>query len=115
MSGSEILVILLVILVLFGADKLPEIARGLGKGMRDFRKATDDIRREFEESTSDLRKDINDVTGTIKNDVNNFSNTIQKDVKDAADNIKSNLNDNPAETKKDDKEHTDPYKYEYTD
>ena len=33
-SGAEIFVILLIVVMLFGADKLPEIARGLGKGMR---------------------------------------------------------------------------------
>ena len=42
-SGSEIFIILLVVLLLFGANKLPEIARGLGKGMNEFKKATEDI------------------------------------------------------------------------
>ena len=65
MSGQEIFVIIIVVLLLFGADKLPEIAKGIGKGMRDFRKATDDIKREFEESTSDIRNDFNDVTNSI--------------------------------------------------
>jgi sec-independent protein translocase protein TatA len=45
MSGQEIFVIIIVALLLFGAEKLPDIARGLGKGMRDFKKATDDIKR----------------------------------------------------------------------
>ena len=40
-SGQEIFVIMIVVLLLFGADKIPEIARGLGKGMRDFKKAMD--------------------------------------------------------------------------
>ncbi|HRW62697.1 MAG TPA: twin-arginine translocase TatA/TatE family subunit, partial [Bacteroidales bacterium] len=39
-SGQEIFVILLVVLLLFGANKIPEIARGLGKGFREFQKAT---------------------------------------------------------------------------
>ena len=56
MSGQEIFVIVIVVLLLFGADKLPEIAKGIGKSMRDFRKATDDIKREFETSTSDIRQ-----------------------------------------------------------
>ena len=42
-SGPEIVVILLVVLLLFGSKKIPEFARGIGKGMREFRKATDDI------------------------------------------------------------------------
>ncbi len=39
----EILIILLIILVFFGAKKIPELAQGLGKGIREFRKAAKDI------------------------------------------------------------------------
>ncbi len=43
----EILLILLVILVLFGARRLPEIGKGLGKGIREFKKASREITDEF--------------------------------------------------------------------
>ncbi len=43
----EILAILLVILLLFGAKRIPEIARGLGKGIREFKDATNDIKQEL--------------------------------------------------------------------
>ena len=46
----EIILILLVILLLFGAKRIPEIARGLGKGIREFKDATNDIKRELETS-----------------------------------------------------------------
>ena len=46
-SGQEIFIVMIVVLLLFGANKIPEIAKGLGKGMREFRKATDDIKREI--------------------------------------------------------------------
>jgi len=39
-SGPELLVIVFVIMLLFGAKKLPELAQGLGKGIREFKKAT---------------------------------------------------------------------------
>jgi sec-independent protein translocase protein TatA len=65
MSGQEIFVIIIVALLLFGAEKLPDIAKTLGKGMRDFKKATDEIRRELETSTQDIRKDLNDVTDSL--------------------------------------------------
>ncbi|MBU8891465.1 MAG: twin-arginine translocase TatA/TatE family subunit [Bacteroidales bacterium] len=65
-SGQEIFVILLVVLLLFGANKIPEIARGLGKGMREFKKATDDIKREMSEHTNDLKKDFKDINDEIK-------------------------------------------------
>ncbi len=92
MSGQEIFVIVIVVLLLFGADKLPEIAKGIGKGMRDFRKATDDIKREFEESTREIRRDLNDVTNTIKTEVNDISGSITKDVTEATDNINKQIN-----------------------
>ncbi len=69
-SGPELVIIILVVLVLFGANKMPELARGLGKGMREFRKAADDIKRELEDSASDVRKDMDefrdDVNKTLK-------------------------------------------------
>ncbi len=47
-GGWELFVILLVVLVFFGANKIPEIARGLGKGIREFKNATKDIKDEIE-------------------------------------------------------------------
>jgi sec-independent protein translocase protein TatA len=41
LGGGEIILILALVLILFGAKKLPELARGLGQGIREFRKATD--------------------------------------------------------------------------
>ena len=57
-SGGEIFLILLAILVFFGADKIPDFARMMGKGVREFRKATDDIKREFSDNTSGVLDDI---------------------------------------------------------
>jgi sec-independent protein translocase protein TatB len=45
---GEILIILVLALLLLGADKLPDAARQLGRGLRDFRKATDDLKSQFE-------------------------------------------------------------------
>jgi len=64
-SGQEIFIILVVALILFGAKKLPDIAKGIGKGMREFRKATDDIKREFNESTKDVQDDIKDISDSV--------------------------------------------------
>jgi len=69
-SGQEIFIIMVVALILFGAKKIPDIAKGLGKGMREFRKATDEIKQEFNESTRDVKKDIKDISDTIKKDMN---------------------------------------------
>lgn len=45
-GGPELLLILIVIFLLFGAKKIPEIAKGLGQGIREFRKAARDIQEE---------------------------------------------------------------------
>jgi len=47
MGGSEIMLILGVVLLLFGGKKLPELARGLGKGIREFKDASDGVKREI--------------------------------------------------------------------
>jgi len=58
-GGPELLLILAVILVLFGGQKIPELARGLGKGMREFKKAQADIESEF-------HKAVDEVSDTVK-------------------------------------------------
>ncbi|MBT8321376.1 MAG: twin-arginine translocase TatA/TatE family subunit [Eudoraea sp.] len=82
-SGAEIFFILFIVVMVFGADKLPGIARGLGKGMRQLKDATEDIKQEIQKSaekqgidtsfTEDIKKEIDevkrnvsDVSGTIK-------------------------------------------------
>ena len=62
-GGYEIILIVVVILLLFGGKKLPELARGLGKGIKDFKSATEE---------SELAKDLKDVASEmddIKKDV----------------------------------------------
>ncbi|MGD1842501.1 MAG: twin-arginine translocase TatA/TatE family subunit [Thermonemataceae bacterium] len=51
LSPGEIFVIILALVLLFGAKKIPELARGLGKGIREFKDATKEIKHNIEEST----------------------------------------------------------------
>jgi sec-independent protein translocase protein TatA len=53
-GGSELFLILLVILVFFGAKKLPELAKGLGQGIREFRKAARDVQEEVEKEVKKI-------------------------------------------------------------
>ena len=46
-GGGEIMLILMVVLLLFGGEKLPQLARGLGKGIRDFKDASEGVKREI--------------------------------------------------------------------
>jgi sec-independent protein translocase protein TatA len=70
-GGPEIIIIVIVILLLFGGRKIPELAKGIGKGIREFRKATDE---------SELAKDIKDIKSEfddVKKDVDNLDPTKQ--------------------------------------
>lgn len=53
LGWNEILLILLVILLLFGGKKIPELMRGLGKGIREFNDAKDNVRREIQEGITE--------------------------------------------------------------
>ena len=59
-GGPEVMMIMFVVLLLFGADKLPELARGLGKSVREFKKATsgleEEVRKAMEEPSSTAPK-----------------------------------------------------------
>ncbi len=56
-SGSEILIIILAVLVLFGGKKMPEIARWIGKGMSEFQKAAREFKQEMDLDASDEKKE----------------------------------------------------------
>ncbi len=79
-GGSEIFIILLFALMFFGADKIPEIAKGLGKAMREFKKASDDIKSEINNSMSDVKSDLNDIKEDITNTVNPVKDDINKSI-----------------------------------
>lgn len=55
-GGGEILIILLVFLVFFGAKKIPDLAQGLGKGIREFKKAVKDVQDDITVSDKDDKK-----------------------------------------------------------
>ncbi len=62
MGGGEITLILVVVLLLFGGKKLPELARGLGKGIRDFKDASEGVKREIHRNINAMDIDDEDKT-----------------------------------------------------
>ncbi len=64
LGGSEIILILLVVLLLFGGRKIPELMRGLGQGISEFKKASRES--EVGKEVQDIKKEINSVTDELK-------------------------------------------------
>ena len=56
-GGPEIIVILLIVLVLFGGKKIPELMKGLGKGVKEYKKAMNSIEEEVNNITEDTPKE----------------------------------------------------------
>lgn len=56
LGGPEIFLIMLVILLLFGAKKIPDLARGLGRGIREFKDATKEVQDQLEEGIKEEEK-----------------------------------------------------------
>ena len=83
-SGGEIAFILFIAIMVFGADKLPEIARGLGKGMRTLKDATNDIKQEITKTaekngldtsiTSNVKKELDKV----KDEIEDFTGSVKR-------------------------------------
>lgn len=103
-SGGEILIIMLVVLVLFGSKKMPDLARGLGKGYQEFRRATDDIKREILENTSDIVNEVNDLKSDFQGGITDFKNDVTENLNDVKSEVNKNLSsikteiEKPAET-----------------
>ena len=55
-GGPEWIVIVLVVLLLFGAKRIPDLARGLGKGIREFKDATKEIKKEVDDAGKEIDK-----------------------------------------------------------
>ena len=86
-GGTEIIFVLFIVVLVFGADKLPEIARGLGKGMRTLRDATNDIKHEVTKSAkennvidTEVTKNINEELNKVKDDLEDFTGSLKRDM-----------------------------------
>lgn len=89
-SGSEIFIILVIVVMLFGADKIPEIARGLGKGMQQLKNATNDVKKEINDSVKKQGIDT-EFTRDIQKEVKKIKNKVQDNIDDITGPIKRKL------------------------
>ena len=84
-SSTEIVFILFIVIMIFGADKIPDIAKGMGKGMRSLKNATNDIKGEIKRSadnqgidTDDFTKDISQEINKAKEEINDIEGAIRR-------------------------------------
>lgn len=97
-AGSEIVIILLFVLIFFGAKSIPGMARGLGKGMRQIKDASQDIQDEIRKTTSDMQRDLNvnralhDAKNTLEAPVKDFTNELKSSATELKNNVSGVLN-----------------------
>lgn len=73
LGGGEVVVILLVILLLFGGKGVPNIARALGKGIREFKDAANGIQKDIQHNTSGLSNTIQEHIQEVKKSVDTLT------------------------------------------
>jgi TatA/E family protein of Tat protein translocase len=78
-SGGELMVILLVAFLVFGPKRIPEIARKIGKGMNEIRRASDEIKREINKEARKLENEV-DVENSILKDIKKTKEDVEKDL-----------------------------------
>ncbi len=89
-SGQEIIFALLIALLLFGSKEIPKLARTFGKGMKEFKRATEDIKREFESSSPEVLEDFKDIKKNLTKDATDIKKNLTKDADDILKGVKKN-------------------------
>ena len=100
LGGGEIFLVVLVIIMLFGSDKLPDLVKGLGKGLREINDAKNQIQNEIQKSTSGVREEfekhtseILKSTGDIKEEFVKHTTEIQTEIEKVGLSVKRQIGD----------------------
>jgi sec-independent protein translocase protein TatA len=95
-GGGEFILIIFVVLMLFGSDKIPDIARTMGKAMAQLKNATNDIKSEIQkgaEANGLDTKSITDITGNINQEINKAKENFLKEATPKIENAKIDIED----------------------
>ncbi|WP_405337463.1 twin-arginine translocase TatA/TatE family subunit [Psychroserpens sp.] len=83
---TEVMFILFIAVMVFGADKIPEVAKGLGKGMRSLRDATNEVKSEIKKTATEkqhietnVTQDIKEEITKVKDEIEDFSGSIKRE------------------------------------
>ena len=83
-SGGEIAFVIFIVIMVFGADKIPDIARGMGKGMKMLKNASNDIKTEIQKSAdkqginTDISKDVKGEIDKVKEDIDEITGSVKR-------------------------------------
>ncbi|MGA9637933.1 Sec-independent protein translocase subunit TatA/TatB [Flavobacterium sp.] len=95
-GGGELMFIMFIVLMLFGADKVPEIARTMGKAIAQVKNATNDIKSEIQKGVDSNgldTKSLTDMTGSINAQINKATEDILGDTVTHANKLKEDIED----------------------
>lgn len=108
-GGLEVIVILLFVLMFFGAKSIPGLARTLGKGIREIQHASDEIKREIQTTSNNIKKDlelgdqVNQVVQDIEHQPKKLLDQIEVDIEQTKRSLEQHANiDLPGESPKTD-------------
>ena len=91
-SFEELTVILILSVVIFGPKKIPEVARGLGEGLRAMKRATEDIKQELMKPVDDINP-VKDIQDTIQKSKEQLTDTVTGSLPDPKKEMEDNLDD----------------------
>jgi sec-independent protein translocase protein TatA len=95
-GGGELIFIMFIVLMLFGSDKVPEMARTMGKAMAQLKNATNDIKSEIQkgaEANGFDEKSLTDITGNITSEINKAKGNLLGETASQIDSVKEGLDD----------------------
>ena len=94
-GGGELIFIIFIALMLFGSDKIPDIARAMGKGMAQLKNATNEIKSEITKSAeaSGLDTQIKDLTAGFTQEVDKIKENLEANIPNPVDDVKQQIED----------------------
>ncbi|TND03504.1 MAG: sec-independent protein translocase protein TatA [Bacteroidetes bacterium] len=98
LGAGEIFLIILVVIMFFGTKNLPQLARGLGKGIRDFKEAAGNIQREIQTSADEIRQNTN--LGKEMQEITEAAAIMQGDIQEGLNNIDRQITESAKEEEK---------------
>ena len=78
LGGGELFLIVIVVIMLFGQDKLPELMKSLGKGMRELNDAKNQIQKEIQKGTGGLKEEVEKHTGDMQSEIEKMGQSVKR-------------------------------------